>query len=82
MNGKQKFHSPDGPAFNAGEVWVSCDGQHKVTIHRTVRYGVDKWDVDVFYWVGFRHDPRRFIECSKDAWNFQVRYQHQADKEI
>lgn len=81
MNGQKKFHSPDGPAFNEGEVWHSTDG-HKVTIWKTVRYGVDKWDVDVHYWVGFRDDPRRSVECVKNAWSFQVRYEHQADKEI
>lgn len=81
MNGAKKFHHPDGPAFNAGEVWVAADGtNYKVEIHRTERYGVDKWDVDVFYWVPM--DERRSVELSKNAWSFQVRYQHQADKEI
>lgn len=79
MNGAKKWHSPDGPAFNEGERWVGSSGT-PVTIHRTVRYGVDKWDVDVFYWVPM--DSRRSIECRKDAWNFQVRYQHEADLEI
>jgi hypothetical protein len=79
MNGEKKFHNPDGPAFNAGEVWVSSEGA-RVAIHRTERYGVDKWDVDVFYWVPM--DARRSVECSKNAWAFQVRYQHKADLEI
>jgi hypothetical protein len=79
MNGAKKFHNPDGPAFNAGEVWEGSS-RCKVEIIRTERYGVDKWDVDVFYWVPM--DERRSVECRKNAWSFQVRYQHQADKEI
>ncbi len=79
MNGAKKFHSPDGPAFNEGEVWVDSSG-YKVTIRRIERYGVDKWDVDVFYWVPM--DERRSVEFRKNAWSFQVRYQHQADRNI
>ncbi|AHJ87390.1 hypothetical protein phiPsa374_130 [Pseudomonas phage phiPsa374] len=79
MNGAKKFHSPDGPAFNEGEVWVGSSNC-PVTIWKTVRYGVDKWDVDVHYWVPM--DARRSVECVKNAWSFQVRYQHKADLEI
>jgi hypothetical protein len=81
MNGAKKFHSGDGPAFNAGEIWEGSSG-HKVEITRTVRYGTGKWDVDVFYWATISGSERRSVEISKDAWNFQVRYQHIADKEI
>lgn len=79
MNGAMKFHSPDGPAFNAGERWVGSSGT-PVTIHKVVRYGVDKWDVDVFYW--YPMDERRSVESCKNAWAFQVRYQHTADMGI
>ena len=48
MNGHVKFHSPDGPAFNKGEVWRSASGS-MATIESTRRYGPDKWDVDVTY---------------------------------
>jgi hypothetical protein len=75
MNGAKKFHSADGPAFNAGEVWKAGRGAG-VTIIRTERYGVDKWDVDVYY---LQSDG---TENHKNAWSFQVRYQHEADKEL
>lgn len=91
MNGAKKFHSPDGPAFLPGELWESCEG-HVVEIKGTERYGSDKWDVNVYYiYVGKLANmpamltdgrPLPAREFSKDAWNFQVRYQHQADKEI
>ena len=73
VNGAKKFHSPDGPAFNAGEKWNS--GRFEVEVLRTVRYGVDKWDIDVYYFYPDRPDQ----EVHKNAWSFQVRYQHQAD---
>jgi hypothetical protein len=76
MNGKIKFHKATGPAFNVGEVWVGSDGNTKVTI-----VGVSKYpgatsnhtsDYSVTYeWNG--------VQYEKDAWNFQVRYTHQAD---
>jgi hypothetical protein len=75
MNGAKKFHSPDGPAFNEGEVWEGSS-KSKVVIIRTERYGVDKWDVDVYY------TQVDGSTCNKNAWSFQVRYEHQADKEI
>jgi hypothetical protein len=78
MNGAKKFHSGDGPAFNPGEVWVATGGSRAVISH-TERYGVDKWDVDVFYY--YPTDATQRI-VSKNAWGFQVRYEHQADKEI
>lgn len=78
MNGAKKFHNPDGPAFNKGERWEGVSGT-QAEIIRTERYGVDKWDVDVFYWFPVEG---HFREVSKNAWSFQVRYQHIADKEI
>lgn len=79
MNGAKKFHSVDGPAFNLGEIWVSSGGV-KIEMLRVERYGVDKWDADVFYWSSL--DPSTRIEIHKNAWSFQVRYQHQADLQI
>jgi hypothetical protein len=76
MNGAKKFHSADGPAFNQGEVWIS--GEHEAQIIRTERYGCGKWDVDVYY--SYPNDPLK--EVRKNAWSFQVRYQHKADLEI
>lgn len=75
MNGAKKFHNPDGPAFNMGESWEGSSGS-KVFIVRTERYGVDKWDVDVYY---LQSDGS---ESNKNAWSFQVRYMHVADKEV
>lgn len=76
MNGAKKFHSPDGPAFNKGEIWKSSCG-HVAKIESIERYGVSKWDVNVHYSF-----PENNLTSCKDAWNFQVRYQHQADTEI
>lgn len=78
MNGAKKFHNPEGPAFNAGEIWEGST-RSKVVISHTERYNVDKWDVDVFYY--YQSDETQRI-VRKNAWGFQVRYQHQADKEI
>lgn len=75
MNHTIKFHSPDGPAFNPGERWVSSS-KHEVEIISTRRYGPDKWDVDVTYkW-------NEGDTNTKDAWNFQARYNHIADTNI
>ena len=72
MNDAIKLHSPDGPAFNKGEVWRSASGIIAI-IESTRRYGSDKWDVEVTY---------SFLDgtiSSKNAWSFQVRYTHRAD---
>lgn len=79
MNGAKKFHNADGPAFNPGERWIGSSGV-VAEIIRTERYGTGKWDVDVFYCFPTMQEGDR--EVNKNAWSFQVRYQHQADKEI
>jgi len=74
MNGKIKFHKANGAAFNAGEQWVSCDGAGiKCEIVSVRKFGDGKWDYEVTYKY-----PNGDIS-TKDAWNFQVRYQHVAD---
>ena len=78
MNGAKKFHSPDGPAFNPGEIWEAVGG-NRAEIKAVKRWGVDNWDVDVYY---TDPDSNLDIGMRKNAWAFQVRYQHQADKEI
>lgn len=78
MNGAKKFHNPSGPAFNEGQIWISSCGV-VARIEKTERYGVDKWDVKVYYSSPVA--PGSALGC-KDAWNFQVRYRHQADLEI
>lgn len=78
MNGANKWHSPDGPAFAPGEKWVPADGSPRtVEIVSTRRYGSAKWDVEVVYC-----DPVSGETWDKDAWNFQVRYTHEADKNL
>jgi hypothetical protein len=74
MNSKIKFHSPNGPAFLPRQRWVSSSGT-EVEILSTARWGNDKWMVDVTYCVVC--EPEQTWQ--KDAWNFQVRYTHQAD---
>ena len=77
MNHTIKFHSPDGPAFQTGEKWLAADGKGRVvTVMGTRRYGTSKWDVEVFY------TDTNGQTFDKDAWNFQVRYYHQADNFI
>jgi hypothetical protein len=72
MNGKIKFHKATGPAFNVGEVWVGSNGT-KVAI-----VGVSKYpgatSNHTSEWNG--------VQYEKDAWNFQVRYTHQADLNV
>lgn len=75
MNGAKKFHKPESPAFNEGEKWWAT-AKSFVVIQRVDRYGADKWDADVYY------TQIDGSTAHKNAWSFQVRYQHQADKEI
>ena len=77
MNGKVKWHKPNGPAFAFGERWVPCSGSNYfVTIVGTRKVGEGKFD----YVVTYVDD--RAIEMTKLAWDFQVRYQHIADVNI
>lgn len=78
MNGHVKLHKPESPAFNKGERWYSSDG-FCACIERVERYGVDKWDVDVYYTNPNVGNGRLAV---KNAWSFQVRYQHQADMNL
>lgn len=77
MNGHIKFHSPNGPAFAPSELWVSSSGSTYEVID-TRRWGEDKWDVDVTYVVAGTVEP----QWTKDAWNFQVRCTHVADRVV
>jgi len=79
MNGKIKFHKANGPAFNPGEKWqgASCQkDNYSCEIISVRQYGEGKWDYQVTY--KFKDG----VVCTKDAWSFQVRYQHVADKYI
>ncbi len=76
MNKQVKFHPPKSPAFNAGEIWMSSSGA-KVEIIGVEPWTVctGKWDYQVIYWT----DLDKTHQCNKNAWSFQVRYEHQAD---
>lgn len=80
MNGKVKFHKATGPAFHPGEIWVSANGV-KVEIVEVRKYPAATGDHASDYGVTYKTDPvvnsQQINE--KDAWNFQVRYTHQAD---
>lgn len=78
MNGKIKFHKPTGPAFNPGEVWVGSGGI-RVVIKSVRKAATDSQGISD-YWVTY--DTGEGIEHEKDAWSFQVRYNHQADLKV
>jgi len=86
MNGAHKWHKATGPAFYPGEVWISHAGNTRVTIVEVRKYpGAAKdsnhtSDYGVTYeWVEHSGVVRRH---EKDAWNFQVRYGHIADRNL
>ncbi len=81
MNNKIKFHKATGPAFNPGEVWVGTGGRIKVEIIAVRKYPGATSDHTSDYGVTYKTDPINNPEQTheKDAWNFQVRYTHQAD---
>lgn len=80
MNGKIKFHKAAGPAFSPGEIWYSSNGI-KVEIVSVHKYPGATSDHNSDYAVTYKTDPTNSPSKihEKDAWNFQVRYTHQAD---
>lgn len=80
MNHNTKFHKPESPAFFKGEKWYASDGsKHQVEIISIRRWGKDKWDADVTYsWF----ENGELKTTDKDCWNFQVRYHHEADRNL
>jgi hypothetical protein len=79
MNGTKKFHKPTGPAFNAGEVWFSVSGNIRVVILGVRKYANGGNEISDY---AVRYDNGVGVEVEKDAWNFQVRYQHDADRDL
>ena len=84
MNGARKFHKATGPAFVPGEQWISHSGNIQVEIVSVRRYpgatGYHTSDYGVTYKTDPISNPPRTHE--KDAWSFQVRYGHIADKDL
>jgi hypothetical protein len=80
MNGAVKFHKATGPAFNTGEIWYSSSGI-KVEIVSVRKYPNATTNHISDYGVTYKTDPVNNPDKlhEKDAWNFQVRYVHQAD---
>ena len=80
MNGKIKFHKATGPAFYTGEIWVGASG-HRVEIVSVEKYPGATSDYSSDYGVTYKVAPDAYPDKlhEKDAWNFQVRYTHQAD---
>jgi hypothetical protein len=79
MNGHVKFHKPTGPAFNAGEEWRSVSGNIRVTILGVRKYAGAGNEISDY---AVRYDNGQGVEVEKDAWNFQVRYSHVADRNL
>lgn len=82
MNGKHKFYKATGPAFHAGEVWVSHGGNIKVQIVSVRKYPGAAADANHTsdYGVTYQWTENGQVrQHEKDAWNFQVRYGHIAD---
>lgn len=84
MNGAKKFHKATGPAFHSGEQWVSSSG-NRVTIVSVRKYPGAAADANhtsdygvTYEWMEKGH----YVQHEKDAWNFQVRYQHIADRNL
>jgi hypothetical protein len=79
MNGKRKWHKATGPAFDTGQEWVATGGKIRCWIVSVKKYpgaGVDDTHTSS-YGVTYRYADGATSE--KDAWNFQVRYEHIAD---
>lgn len=72
MNGKIKFHKPNGPAFSKDEVWYGSS-KSKVTIISVEKNGDGKFDYDVKYTQADGSISK------KNSHAFQFRYQHSAD---
>jgi hypothetical protein len=84
MNGAKKFHKATGPAFNAGEVWIGNGGLAKVEIVSVKKYPAATSNHTSDYEVTYKTDPLNNPDKihQKDAWNFQVRYEHVADTHL
>jgi hypothetical protein len=83
MNGTRKFHKATGPAFLAGEKWYGISGKFAVTIVSLHKYPGATSDHTSDYGVVYEWmENGEVVQHEKDAWNFQVRYEHQADLDL
>jgi len=83
MNGTRKFHKATGPAFLAGEKWYGISGKFAVTIVSVRKYPGATSDHTSDYGVVYEWmENGVVVQHEKDAWNFQVRYEHQADLDL
>ena len=75
-----KFRKATGPAFSPGEVWIGSSGI-TVEIVAVRKYPGACGEHLSDYGVTYKTDPLNNSEQTheKDAWNFQVRYTHNAD---
>lgn len=86
MNGARKWHKATGPAFNPGEVWISHAGNIRVSIVSVRKYPGSAKDSNHTSDYGVTYEWRKqngeIQQHEKDAWNFQVRYGHIADRNL
>lgn len=83
MNGAKKWHKATGPAFLAGETWYGKAGKFSVSIVSVRKYPGATSDYTSDYGVTYEWlENGQVVQHEKDAWNFQVRYQHQADLDL
>lgn len=80
MNKATKNHKATGPAFQSGQVWYiePIKKIGKVIIDRVEKEGNGRGLID--YRVHFTYPDGG--KGSKDAWNFQIHYTHEADAKI
>jgi hypothetical protein len=76
LNMQSKFRKALSSAFNEGELWVSSSGT-KCWIVSVEKYKGCKDEHSSSYEVTYRYSNGDISK--KDAWNFQVRYQHYSD---
>ena len=83
MNGTKKWHKANGPAFNPGEQWFGISSKFPVTIVSVRKYLFASTDSNhtsdygvTYEWV----QNGTVVRHEKDAWNFQVKYEHIADR--
>jgi hypothetical protein len=73
-----KFRKALSPAFNKDELWISSSGT-KCWIVSVEKYKGCKDEHSSSYEVTYRYSNTNGDISKKDAWNFQVRYQHYSD---